>query len=101
MTFLHSVNTLAARSTADPEDSDNSDSGEDDEDNDRRNMVIIHKMDHSLYNETDLEAFFLSQQETWSSFLVLTTGKPEGDPMMGSVFKEFSESYDQVNENWR
>ena len=29
-----------------------------------------------------------------------TTGKPEDDPMMGSVFKEFSESYNQVNENW-
>ena len=29
-----------------------------------------------------------------------TTGKPEDDPMIGSVFKEFSESYNQANENW-
>ena len=27
-------------------------------------------------------------------------GKPENDPMMGSFFKEFSESYNQANENW-
>ena len=27
-------------------------------------------------------------------------GKPESDPMMGSFFKEFSESYNQANENW-
>ena len=31
---------------------------------------------------------------------VATTGKPEDDPMMVSVFKEFSESYDKANENW-
>ena len=99
MTSLHSVNKLAARSTADLENSDNSYSGEDDEDNDRRNMVTIHETEHSLYNKTNLAASFLSHQETLSSFLVVTTGKPEGDPMMGSVFKEFSESYDQVNEN--
>ena len=30
-----------------------------------------------------------------------TTGKPEDNPMMGSVFKEFSESYKQANKNWR
>ena len=36
MTFLHSADKLAARSTADPENSDNSDSREDDEVNDRR-----------------------------------------------------------------
>ena len=29
------------------------------------------------------------------------TGKPEDYPMMDSVFKEFSESYNQANENWR
>ena len=29
-----------------------------------------------------------------------TTGKPEDDPMMGSVFEEFSESYNQANQNW-
>ena len=29
-----------------------------------------------------------------------TTGKPEDDPMMGSVFKEFSKSYNQDNYNW-
>ena len=28
------------------------------------------------------------------------TGKSEDDPMMGSVFKEFSESYNQAKENW-
>ena len=28
------------------------------------------------------------------------TGKPEDNSMMGSVFKEFSESYIQANENW-
>ena len=28
-------------------------------------------------------------------------GKPEDYPMMDSVFKEFSESYNQANENWR
>ena len=30
-----------------------------------------------------------------------TAGKPEDDPLMGSVIKEFSESYNQANENWR
>ena len=29
-----------------------------------------------------------------------TTGKPEDSPMMASVFKKFSESYNQVNKNW-
>ena len=91
MTSSHNANKLAARSAADPENSDNSDSGEDDEDNDRRNRVTIH--------ETDLAASFLSHQET-SSPSVATTGKPEDDPMMGSVFKEFTESYNQANENW-
>ena len=42
---------------------------------------------------------FLSHQKT-SSSSVATTGKPEDDPMMGSIFKEFSESYNQANENW-
>ena len=28
------------------------------------------------------------------------TGKPEDSPMMASVFKEFPESYNQVNKNW-
>ena len=99
LTSSHSTNKLNARSTADPENSDNSDSREDDEVNDRRNRVTIHETDRSLYNETDLAASFLSHQET-SSSLVATTGKPEDDPMMGSFFKEFSESYDQANENW-
>ena len=98
MTSSHNANKLAARSTADPENSDNSDSGEDDEENDRRNMVTIHETDRSLYNETDLAASLLSHQET-SFSSVVTTGKPEDDPMMGSVFKEFSESYNQANEN--
>ena len=102
MTSSHSANKLAARSTADPEnsDSDYPDSGEDDEIDDRGNRVTIHETDRSLYNETDLAASILSHQEI-SSSLVATTGKPEDDPMMmGSVFKEFSESYDQANENW-
>ena len=42
---------------------------------------------------------FLSHQKT-SSSSVATTGKPEDYPMMGSIFKEFSESYNQANENW-
>ena len=99
MTSSHNANKLTARSTADPGDSDNSDSGEDDEENDRRNRVTIHETDRSLYNETDLAASFLSHQET-SSSSVATTSKPEDDPMMGSVFKEFSESYNQANKNW-
>ena len=85
--------------TADPENSDNSDSGEDDEENDRQNRVTIHETDRSLYNETDLAASSLSQKDT-SSSSVETTGKPEDDPMMSSVFKEFCESYNQANENW-
>ena len=99
MTSLHNANKLVARSTDDPENSDNSDSGEDDEVNDGRNRVTIHETNRSLYHETDLAASFLSHQET-SSSSVATTGKPEDDPMMGSVFKEFSESYNQANENW-
>ena len=99
ITSSYSANKLAERSTADSENSDNSDSGEDDEVNDKRNRVIIYETDRSLYNKTDLAASFLSHQET-SSSLVATTGKPEDDPVMGSVFKEFSESYDQANENW-
>ena len=81
------------------QNSDKSDSGEDDEVNDGRNRVTIHETDRNLYHETDLAASFLSHQET-SSSSVATTGKPEDDPMMGSVFKEFSESYNQANENW-
>ena len=63
------------------------------------NSVTIHETDRSLYNGTNLAASFLSHQEI-SSSSVATTGKPEDDPMMGSVFKEFSESYNQDNENW-
>ena len=99
MTSSHNTNKLAARSTDDPENSDNSDSGEDDEVNDGRNRVTIHETDQSLYRETDLAASFLSPQET-SSSSVATPGKPEDDPMMGSVFKEFSESYNQDNKKW-
>ena len=99
LTSLRNVNKLAARSTADPENSDNSDSAEEDEENDRRNRVTIHETDHILYNETHLAASFLSHQEILSSS-VATTSKPEDDSMMGSVFKEFSESYNQANENW-
>ena len=99
MTSLHNTNKLVARSTDDPENSDNTDSGEDDEVNDGRNRVTIDETDRSLYHETDLAASFLSHQET-SSSSVATTGKPEDDPMMGSVFKEFSKSYNQANKNW-
>ena len=76
-----------------------SDSGEDDKVNDGRNKVTIHETDRSIYNETDLTVSFLSNQES-SSSSVTTTGKSEDDPMMDSVFKEFSESYNQGNENW-
>ena len=99
LTSSHNANKLAARSTADAENSDNSDSGEGDEENDRRNMVTIYEMDYSLYNEIDVAASFPSHQETLLSS-VTTTGKPEDDPMMGSVFKEFPESYYQANKNW-
>ena len=99
LTSLHNANKLATRSTVDAENSDNSDSGEGDEENDRRNMVTIYEMDYSLYNEIDVAASFPSHQETLLSS-VTTTGKPEDDPMMGSVFKEFSESYNQANKNW-
>ena len=90
---------MAARSTADAENSDNSVSGEGDEENDRRNMVTIYEMDYSLYNEIDVAASFPSHQETLLSS-VTTTGKPEDHPMMDSVFKEFPESYNQANKNW-
>ena len=86
MTSLHNTNKLVARSTDDPENFDNSGSGEDDEVNDAWNRVTIHETDRSLYHETDLAASFLSHQET-SSSSVVTTGKPEDDPMMDSVFK--------------
>ena len=99
LTSSHNTNKRAARSTADAGNSDNSDSGEADEENDRRNMVTIYEMDYSLYNEIDVAASFPSHQETLLSS-VTTTGKPEDDPMMGSVFKEFSESYNQANKNW-
>ena len=61
VTSLHNASKLAARSTADLENSDNSDSGEDDEENDRRNRVTIHETDRSLNNENDLGASFLSR----------------------------------------
>ena len=99
MISSYNANNFAARGSANPENSNNADSGEDDEENDRQNRVTIHETDGSLYNETDLAASFLSHQET-SSSSVATTGRPEDDPMMGSVFKEFSESYNQANENW-
>ena len=67
MTSSYYTNKLVARSTDDPENSDNSDSGEDDEVNDGRNRVTIHETDRSLYHETDLAASFLSHQETSSS----------------------------------
>ena len=90
---------MAARSTDDPENSDNSDSEEDGEVNDGRNRVTTHEMDHSLYNESDLAAPFLSHQKT-SSSSVATTSKPEDNPMIGSVFKEFSESDKKKKKKW-
>ena len=95
MTSLHNANKLAAKSTDDPENSDNSDSWENDEVNDGWNRVNI----HDVQNKSESAASFLSYQET-SSSSVATTGKPEDNSMMGSVFKEFSESYIQANENW-
>ena len=92
---MHNANRLTARSTDDPENSDNSDSGEGDEENDRRNMVTIYETDYSLFNEIDVAASFLSHQETSLSSVTITV-KSEDDPMMGSVLKEFSESYNQV-----
>ena len=99
LTSSHNANKLAARSTADRKNSDNSDSEKGDEENDRRNMVTIYEMDYSLYKETDVAASFLSHQET-SLSSVTTTCKQEDDPIMGSDFKEFSESYNQANKNW-
>ena len=69
MTSSHNANKLAARSIADPENSDNSDFGADDEVNDKPNRVTIHETECSPYNEADLAAFFLSHLET-SSFSV-------------------------------
>ena len=100
LTSSHNANKLAARSTADAENSDNSDSEEGDEENDRRNMVTIYEMDYSLYNEIDVEASFPSHQETLL-LSVTITGKLEDDPMMGSVSKEFPESYNQANKTWK
>ena len=84
---MANTNKLAARSTADLENSDNSDSGEVDEKNNRRNMVTIYEMDYSLYNEIDVSASCPPHQET-SFSSVTTTVKPEDDPMMGSVFNK-------------
>ena len=99
LTPLHKANRLAAKSTADPKNSDNSDSGEGDEENDRRNIATIYEVDYSLYNEIDVAASFLSHQET-SLSSTTATGKQEDDPMMVLVFEEFSESYNQANKNW-
>ena len=73
LTSLHNANTLAARSIADQENSENSDSGEDDVANDGRNRVTIHKTDRSL--ETSLAASFLSHKETSSSSVAKTSQK--------------------------
>ena len=51
-----------------------------------------------LYHEIDVAASFPSHQQT-SLSSVSTTGKPEDDPMMGSIIKEFSKSYNQANKN--
>ena len=97
MNSSHNTIKMVARSTDDPKNSDNSDSGKDDEVNDGRNRITIHETDRSLYHESNLAASFLSHQET-SSSSVTTTCNPEKDPI-GSVFKEFSESYNQDNED--
>ena len=62
LTSSHNANKLGARSTTDPKISDNSDSGEDDGENDGQNGFTIHETAHSLYNETNLTASFLSHQ---------------------------------------
>ena len=62
-------------------------------------MVTIYEMDYSFYNEIDVTVSVPSHQETLLSS-VTTTGKPDDDPMMGSVFKEFPGSYNQANKNW-
>ena len=100
LTSSHNANKLAARSTADAENSNNSDSEEGDEENDRRNMVTIYEMDYSLYNEIDVEASFPSHQEILLPSVTIT-GKLEDNPMMGSVSKEFPESYNQANKTWK
>ena len=79
LTSSYNTNKLAARSTADPENSDKSDSGEGYEENDRRNIVTIYEIDYSLYNEIDVAASFTSHQET-SLSSVTTTDKPEDEP---------------------
>ena len=99
MTSSHSANKLAASDTDDPENSDNSDSGKGVDVNDGRNRVTINEKDRSLCNGTDLPASFLFHQKT-SLSSVATTGEPENYPMMDSVFKEFSESFNLANENW-
>ena len=99
LTSQYNANKLAAGSTANPANSDKSDFGEGDEENDRRNIVTTYEMDYSLYNENDVADSFPSHQET-SLSSVMITDKPEDDPMMGSVFKEFSEFYNQANKNW-
>ena len=78
---------------------------EDDEENDRWNRVTIHKMNCSLYNEINLAASCLIKrphhfhiQQRNSTEQVIQKDDPRW--MMGSVFKEFSESYNQANENW-
>ena len=62
LTSSHNANKLAARSTADAENSDNSDFGEGDEENDRRNMITIYEIENSLYNEIDMTASVPSHQ---------------------------------------
>ena len=102
LTSSHNANKLAARSTADAENSDNSDSGEGDEENDRQNMVTIYEMDYIPYNEIDVAAFFPSHQETLLSS-VTTTGKPEHGPMMGQSSKNFLNPTirpTKTRENW-
>ena len=87
LTSSYNAIKLAARSTSDPENSDNSDSGENDDENDTRNRVTIHETDGSLYNEIGLAA---NHGTLW--FSAATTGKPKDDPM-GSVFKQLPKFY--------
>ena len=53
-------------------------------------MITIYEMNYSLYNEIDVAASFPSYEKNPISS-VTTTGTPEDDPMMDSVFKKFSD----------
>ena len=93
LTSSYNAIKLAARSTSDPENSDNVDYEENDDENDKRNRVTIHETDGSLYNETGLPA---NHETLW--FSAVTTGKPKVDPMVQSSNNWPNPIY--ANENW-